>query len=117
MTRADLDRWSPLLPADEAPTGRDYRVRVKVWRWKGDGGWHFATLPVKQAAEIKRRFGGSAKGWGSIKVRITVGDTEWATSLFPATKAKSYLFAIKAGVRKAEGIKEGDSITAQLHIL
>lgn len=112
-----VDRWSPLLPADDEPAGRDYTVRAKVWRWKGDGGWHFATLPAKQAAEIRQRFGSSAKGWGSIKVRITIGDTEWATSLFPASKTKSYLFAIKADVRKAEEIREGDTITAALHIL
>ena len=111
------DRWSPLLPADDEPAGRDYTVRTKVWRWKGNGGWHFATLPVKQAAEIRRRFGASARGWGSIKVRITIGDTEWATSLFPASKTKSYLFAIKADVRKAEAIGDGDTITATLHIL
>ena len=110
------DRWSPLLPAEDEASGRDYTVRAKVWRWK-NGSWHFATLPVKQAAEIKRRFGSSAKGWGSIKVRISIGETEWATSLFPATKSKSYLFAIKADVRKAEGIKDGDRITATLHVL
>lgn len=111
------DRWSPLLPADDEPAGRDYTVRAKVWRWKGNGGWHFATLPVKQATDIKRRFGSSAKGWGSIKVRVTIGDTEWATSLFPYSKARSYLFAIKADVRKAEAIREGDTITAALHIV
>lgn len=113
----ELDRWSPLLPADDEPSGRDYTVRAKVWLWKENGSWHFATLPVKQAAEIKRRFGSNAKGWGSIKVRITIGDTTWATSLFPYKQAKSYLFAIKADVRKAEGIRKGDSVTAQVHVL
>jgi hypothetical protein len=111
------DRWSPLLPPDDAQSSRDYTVRVKVWRWKGDGGWHFATLPAGQAAEIRRRFGVNARGWGSIRVRVTVGGTEWNTSLFPAREAKSYLFAIKAAVRKAEAIDEGDTITAKLHIL
>jgi hypothetical protein len=75
------------------------------------------TLPEVQAAEIKQRFGGEAKGWGSIKVRITIGDTSWATSLFPASSRKSYLFAVKADVRKAEAIREGDTITATVHIL
>jgi hypothetical protein len=112
----DEQRWSPLLPADETSV-RDYTVRAKVWRWKGDGGWHFVTLPVKQAAAIRRQFGATARGWGSIRVRVKIGDTEWNTSLFPAKKAKSYLFAIKADVRKAESIDEGDRITASLHIV
>ena len=113
----EVDRWSPLLPDDDEPTGRDYTVRTKVWRWKDNAGWHFATLPLKQAADIRKRFSSSKRGWGSIRVRITIGDTEWTTSLFPQSDAKSYLFAIKADVRKAEAISDGDTITAALHVL
>ena len=110
------ERWLPLLPAEDSVSGRDYTVRAKVWRWKG-GSWYFATLPAKQAAEIRRRFGATARGWGSIRVRIRIGDTEWNTSLFPERKAKSYLFAIKADVRRAEDIDDGDRITAVVHIV
>jgi hypothetical protein len=112
----DEQRWSPLLPAGEPSGTRDYPIRAKVWRWKG-GSWHFATLPVKHAAQIRRQFGATARGWGSIRVRVTIGDTEWNTSLLPERKTKSYLFAIKADVRKAEEIDEGDRITALVHIV
>jgi hypothetical protein len=108
-------RFSPLLPAEDSTTGRDYVVRAKVWRWKG-GSWHFVTLPAKQSAEIRRRFGAGARGWGSIRVSIRIGDTQWQTSLFPTSKNKEYLFAIKAGVRKAEDIGAGDRITAVVSI-
>jgi hypothetical protein len=91
-------------------------VRAKVWRWKG-GSWHFANLSARQSSEIRRRFGGTARGWGSIRVRIRIGETEWATSLFPANKDKTYLFAIKAAVRKAEDIGAGDTVTARVHIV
>jgi len=110
------ERFSPLLPAEDLTTGRDYTVRAKVWRWKS-GSWHFANLSLKQSAEIRRRFGATARGWGSIRVRIRIGDTEWNTSLFPANKDKTYLFAIKADVRKAEDIDAGDRITAVVHIV
>ena len=50
-------------------------------------------------------------------MRIRIGDTEWNTSLFPANKDKSYLFAIKADVRKAEDIDAGDRVTALVHIV
>lgn len=109
-------RWLPLLPADDPATGRDFTVRTEVWRYKG-GAWHFASLPKKQAAEIRRRFGSTARGWGSIRVRVTVGETQWDTSLFPERKSATYLFAIKASVRKAESIAAGDRITAQVHVL
>lgn len=115
--RTSDPRWSPLLPADDPGQHRDYTVRVKVWRWKGAGGWHFATLPPKPAAEIRKHFGATAKGWGSIRVRIRIGKTEFDTSLFPHKPDKSYLFAIKAAVRKAEDVGAGDTITAGLRIL
>jgi hypothetical protein len=112
------ERWSPLLPPDDPKTvPRDYTVRTKVVRYKGAGGWHFAYLPVKQAALIKRRFGSTARGWGSIRVSIRVGGTQWATSLFPDRKSKTYLFAIKAAVRKAEDLADGDRVTARIRIL
>ena len=110
------ERWSPLLPPDDPATGRDYTVRTRIWRYKGAGGWHFANLSIRQSAEIKSRFGSAARGWGSIRVRVRIGETEWSTSLFPDRKSKSYLFAIKADVRKAESLSDGDRITAQVRV-
>jgi hypothetical protein len=109
-------RWLPLLPAEDTATGRDYTMRTEVWRWKG-GTWHFANVPKKQSAEIRSRFGTTARGFGSIRVRVTIGDTQWDTSLFPDRKSGTYLLPIKAAARKAEGIAAGDRITAQVHIL
>lgn len=110
------EQFSPLLPAEDSTTGRNYTVRAKVWRWKS-GSWHFANLSAKQSAEIRRRFGATARGWGSIRVQIKIGETEWSTSLFPSNENKTYLFAIKAAVRKAEDIDAGDRVTALVHIL
>lgn len=112
------ERWSPLLPPEDPKTApREYTVRTKVVRYKGAGGWHFAYLPLKPAALIKRRFGSTARGWGSIRVSIRIGRTEWATSLFPDRKSKTYLFAIKAAVRKAEDLGDGTPVTARIRIL
>jgi hypothetical protein len=115
MTRPD-ERWSPLLPAEDPSHNRDYTIRTKVWRWKG-GSWHFANLPARPSARIRAIFGATARGWGSIRVRLRIGDTEWATSLFPDRKSKTYLFMIKAAVRKAEDIGAGDSITVKVHVI
>jgi hypothetical protein len=94
----------------------EYRIRARVWRYPGKGGWHFATLPAKPSAEIKARFGTEARGWGSLPVRVRIGKTEWSTSLFPERKSSCYLFAIKAEVRKQEGITEGDSVVARIQL-
>lgn len=94
-----------------------YRIRAKVWRYPGKGGWHFATLPAKPSAEIRARFGADARRWGSLPASIRVGKTEWSTSLFPERKSSCYLFAIKAEVRKKEDITAGDLIAATVKVL
>jgi len=49
-----------------------------------------------------------------VPVRVKIGETEWETSLFPQGKTGTYLFAIKASVRKVEGIEEGSVIAAMV---
>jgi len=110
------DRFSPLLDAEPEAADEPITVKAKVWRWKQDAGWHFATVPKAQSAQIRNRFASAKRGWGSIPVRVKIGQTEWATSLFPQGKTGSYLFAIKASVRNVEGIEEGCMITATVFL-
>lgn len=110
------DRFLPLLDAEPEMAGAAIVVKSKVWRWKEDAGWHFATVPKAQSAQIRSKATGAKRGWGSVPVKIRIGDTEWETSLFPQGKTGTYLFAIKAGVRKAEGIEEGKVVTAEITI-
>lgn len=110
------DRFLPLLDAEPEVAGAAIVVKTKVWRWKEDAGWHFATVPKAQSAQIRSKATGAKRGWGSVPVKIRIGDTEWETSLFPQGKTGTYLFAIKAGVRKAEGIEEGKMVTAEITI-
>jgi len=112
-----IGRFSPLLDAEPTrPLNRAFVVKAKVWRYQGASAWHFANLPQAMAAEIRANFSTEKRGWGSIPVRVRIGDTEWETSLFPDRKSKSYLFAIKADVRKAEGLVDGSRIAAHLTI-
>ena len=94
----------------------EYRVRAKVWLYPGAGGWHFVNLSPKQSAEIKARFGDASGGWGTLPVSVRIGNTEWRTSIFPDRKSGSYLFPIKAEVRKKERIAHGSSLTAVVQI-
>jgi len=110
------DRFSPLLDAEPEVADAPIMVKAKVWRWKQDAGWHFATVPKAQSAQIRSRFTGAKRGWGSVPVRVKIGETEWETSLFPQGKTGTYLFAIKASLRKEEGIEEGRVITAMVFL-
>lgn len=53
-------------------------------------------------------------GWGMIPVTGQIGDTRWTTSLFP--KDDQYIVPIKASVRCAENLEEGDVVTIALTV-
>lgn len=106
-----------ISPQPGAMPKETYRVRAKVWHYKGIGGWHFVNLSAKQSSMIRALFSIEARPFGSIPVTVTIGKTEWRTSLFPDKKSKSYLFAIKADVRNREHITAGETIVAKVQIL
>lgn len=82
--------------------------------WKGPAPWYFVTVPVGQSRELKAISEFVTYGWGVIPVRCRIGDTVWQTSLFP--KNDRYLVPIKASVRRAEQIDEGDEVTIWLAV-
>lgn len=82
-----------------------YRFRARVWRWPGDAGWHFITLPREMSAQIREQC-----GTGMIPIHATVKKTTWDTSLFPHKESYGYLLSIKKAVRGKEGVYEGDMI-------
>lgn len=88
-----------------------------LWLWNGKGAWHFITLPPDEAGLVrmavpKRK----TRGWGSVRVKARIGETSFATSLFPATQVKSYLLPIKADVRRAERLNVGDKVDVTLSL-
>ncbi|MBP6860170.1 MAG: DUF1905 domain-containing protein [Candidatus Pacebacteria bacterium] len=95
---------------------RTYTLKSKVVVYLGMGGWRFLYLPKKEAAEIKEKYGKSAKGWGSLPVAVTVGKTTWDTSIFPDKKSGTYLLPLKAKVRKSEDILDEDTVAFRLRI-
>ena len=86
----------------------------KIWFWRGPAPWFFVTVPVEQSHDLKAISGLVTYGWGVIPVHVRIGNTKWETSLFP--KDGSYLVPIKASVRKAEDLKEGDKVVVRLEV-
>lgn len=85
-----------------------------IWYWRGPAPWFFVTVPEDLSQEIKAVAHLATYGWGVIPVQVQVGATQWKTSLFP--KDGLYLVPIRADVRKAEQIDEGDIVTVSLEI-
>ncbi|HET6211105.1 MAG TPA: DUF1905 domain-containing protein [Jatrophihabitans sp.] len=82
--------------------------------WRGPAPWHFVTVPERESAELQDASGTVSYGWGCIPVQARIGDTDWATSLFP--KEGLYLVPVKAGIRKAEGLALGDQVRVRLDV-
>ncbi len=95
-----------------------YRFTVPVWEHPGEGGWHFVTLPEDSADEIKAITDGTPRrGFGSVRVEVTVGPTTWRTSIFPSAESASYVLPVKKDVRARAGIDAGDDVDVDLTLL
>jgi hypothetical protein len=86
----------------------------EVWFWKGPAPWYFVTVPEGECAAIESASAEVSYGWGMIPVTARIGGTEYRTSLWP--KDGSYIVPVKAAVRKAEAVDEGDVVTVQLTV-
>ncbi len=87
---------------------------AKLWVWPGSTAqWRFVTVPKAESTVLKEKVK-LKNGFGSIRVRVTVGKTSWDTSVFPDSKSGTYLLPVKASVRRAEGLDDGDSVSVSL---
>ena len=92
----------------------------ELWVWRSDSGsgWHFITLPEAARDAVNSEIEGiPRKGFGSVKVRVTIGKSTFETSLFPAKEYGSYLLPVKATVRKANSLYAGDEVKVALEPL
>ena len=93
-----------------------FRFSAPLWEWGAQGGWFFVTVPEEFGADI-REVPRMPRGFGAVRVRVTVGTTTWSTSIFPDSKRGSYVLPLKKAVRTAEGIAEGDDVDVRLEVL
>jgi hypothetical protein len=86
----------------------------ELWVWRGPAPWYFVTVPAQQCHDLRAIAGSVTYGWGMIPVQVRIGNTVWKTSLFP--KDGRYLVPIKASVRRAERLAQGDTVTMRLDV-
>ncbi len=94
-----------------------------LWRWTtpaAPAAWHFITIDGEagealSGTAIMRRLEGNARGFGSLKVVAKIGGSTFRTSVFPS-KETGWLLPVKAAVRKAEGLAEGDAVMVSLEV-
>ena len=88
-----------------------------LWRWEeAQDSWFFVTLPEDASALVRER-PRPARGFGSVRVEVTVGATTWRTSVFPDSTRGLYVLPVKKAVRRAEDLEDGDPVEVRLKVL
>lgn len=106
------------------PVAGPWEYSGPIWLWRGkakDGtptkaAWHFVTIDGAVAEALRAASPGRTAAWGSIYVKVAIGVTQWETSVFPSKDVMGFMLPIKASVRKAERLVEGDLVTVRLSI-
>ncbi|MDZ5622823.1 DUF1905 domain-containing protein [Nocardioides bizhenqiangii] len=98
-----------------------YDFAAPLWRWEAkdegtSGAWYFLSLPFDVSDEIEA-IAGPGKGFGSVRVEVTVGASTWRTSVFPSGERKTYVLPVKKAVRVAEGLDEDSEATVRLSLV
>jgi hypothetical protein len=88
--------------------------QAEIWYWRGPAPWFFVSVPPEECRQIHELASEVSYGWGMIPATVLIGATEYPTALWP--KDGGYIVPIKAAVRHAEEIDEGDEITVRLTI-
>jgi hypothetical protein len=90
----------------------------ELWLWDARRAetWTFVTLPASESEEIRDLAAGLRRGFGSVRVRATIGSSTWTTSIFPDPQA-GYVLPVKRPVRVAEALDVGDVATVTVELI
>ena len=92
-----------------------YRFTAELYLWQArTDSWVFANLPEDVADEIEDAAPEPRRGFGAVRVEVTVGATTWRTSIFPSKEAATFVLPVKRAVLRAEGIGVGDRVNLRL---
>jgi Domain of unknown function (DUF1905) len=91
---------------------------AELWLWdaRRTDTWVFVSLPGEESAEIRDLAGGLRRGFGSLRVLVTIGSTAWRTSIFPG-RDSAYVLPVKRAVRMAEAIDVGDVAAVSVELV
>ena len=93
----------------------EFSAELFEWDARDDASWVFVALPVDLAEAIVD-MALPRRGFGSVKVTVRCGTSEWRTSIFPDSRSGSYVLPIKKAVRARQRLEVGDIATFEIDI-
>ena len=94
-----------------------FSAELWIWDARRVDSWTFVSLPAEASHEIRDLVGGRHRGFGSVRVRATVGGTSWSTSIVPDSSHSVYVLPVKRDVRRAEDLDVGDTATVTVELV
>jgi hypothetical protein len=89
-----------------------------LWEWDArQESWTFVSLPADASEDIRHLTEGLRRGFGAVKVRATIGASEWSTSIFPDSKRGAYVLPVKRAIRERNKLAVGDLATVTVEVL
>ncbi|WP_328479049.1 DUF1905 domain-containing protein [Actinoplanes sp. NBC_00393] len=95
----------------------EFEAELWIWDARKDESWTFVSLPVEDSEEIRDLVGGRARGFGSVRVRATIGGSTWTTSIFPDSGRGAYVLPVKRAIRNAEKVSAGDTTPVTIELV
>ena len=95
----------------------DFEAELWIWDARRADSWTFVTLPSDASEEIRDRDVGPRRGFGSLRVRVTIGGSSWTTSIFPDGARGGYVLPVKRAVRTSERLEAGDVAAVTVELL
>ena len=94
----------------------EFVFSAELFPWSANTSWVFVSIPPDDADGVDD-YVSNPGGFGSVRVSVQVGGTEWKTSLFPSKEMATYVLPVKKDVRKKEGIGVGDTVEFSIRVL
>jgi hypothetical protein len=95
----------------------EFDAELWIWDARRNDSWTFVSLPVEASEEIRDVSDGPPRGFGSVRVRATIGGSVWTTSIFPDATRGCYVLPVKRSVRRAEHLDAGDVAAVTVELL
>ena len=105
------------MPPTSVPRVHTFEGQLYAWREEEPDSWVFVNLPTDLSDEIDEALSSPPRAFGSVRVAVQCGDTEWTTSLFPSKEAGTYVLPVKKAVRRKEDVEAGDTACFTLTVL
>jgi len=86
-----------------------FTAELYLWEARVDS-WVFANLPEDVADEIEDAAPEPRRGFGAVKVEVTVGSSTWRTSVFPSKQDATFVLPVKKAILKAEKLAVGETV-------